>query len=122
MRILKSQASYLPQSALDNLVVINSVEYIQVQPTFFYESSLNLILLIFLLILRPRKKFHGQIGLLYVIGYGFIRFFVESLRTDQLTIGNTGVAVSQIVAILMIAIGALLYIYLKKKGKEETSV
>lgn len=40
MRILKDQASYIPQSALDNIINVNGTEYIQVQPTFLYDHSL----------------------------------------------------------------------------------
>ena len=116
MRILKEQASYLPQSALNNLITVNGTEYIQVHPTFLYESSLNLCLLVFLLILRKHKKFNGQIASLYMFGYGIIRFFVESLRTDQLQIGSTGIAVSQAVSAVLIIIGIIFYIKLKKES------
>ncbi len=119
MRILKDQASYIPQSVLDNIINVNGTEYIQVQPTFLYESFLNLCLLIFLLILRKHKKFNGQIGTLYLIGYGTIRFIVESFRTDQLTIGQSGIAVSQIVSIILALCGIVLYIKLYKKSKTE---
>ena len=119
MRILKDQASYIPQSVLDKIVNVNGTEYIQVQPTFLYESFLNFCLLIFLLILRKHKKFNGQIGTLYLIGYGIIRFIVESFRTDQLTIGSTGIAVSQVVSIILTLCGIIFYIKLYNKSKTE---
>ncbi len=122
MRILKQQASYIPQSALDNIINISGVEYIQVQPTFLYESFLNLCLLIFILIIKRHKKFNGQIGMLYVIGYGFIRIFVESFRTDQLKIASTGIAVSQVVSAAFIILGIIIYIKLKNKKQRMDSI
>ena len=63
-------------------VMINGVEYVQVQPTFLYESVLNLVLLILLLIFRDKKKFYGETFCRYLMGYGVIRFIVEGFRTD----------------------------------------
>ncbi|MCR5654074.1 MAG: prolipoprotein diacylglyceryl transferase [Lachnospiraceae bacterium] len=71
------------------------VNYIQVHPTFLYESGLNLCLLIVLLLYRRHKKFNGEIALGYIGGYGLIRFFVEGMRTDQLKFPGTDLAVSQ---------------------------
>ncbi len=78
------------------VVTIDSVNYIQVHPTFLYESLWNLCLLMFLLWYRKRKRFEGELTLFYITGYGVGRFFIESLRTDQLLIGR--IPVSMIVA------------------------
>ena len=45
----------------NNILTIDGVEYIQVHPTFLYESLWNLALLIFLIIYTKRKKFDGEI-------------------------------------------------------------
>lgn len=81
--------------------------YIQVHPTFLYESMWNLLLLILLLNYRKHKKFHGEICLLYLGGYGLGRFFVEGLRTDQLLVPGTSIAVSQVVALTCVAIAVI---------------
>jgi len=81
--------------------IVDGANYIQVHPTFLYESSLNLILLLVLWFYRKHKKFDGDMMLIYLGGYGIIRFFVEGLRTDQLQIGSTGIAVSQMLGILL---------------------
>ena len=98
-------------------VMINGVEYVQVQPTFLYESVLNLVLLILLLIFRDKKKFYGETFCRYLMGYGVIRFIVEGFRTDQLKIGS--VAVSQILsAVLFVAALAIVIVMrLRLKGK-----
>jgi phosphatidylglycerol:prolipoprotein diacylglycerol transferase len=90
----------------ENIVTFNGTEFIQVHPTFLYESFFNLILLTILLIYRPRKKFNGEIVLLYLLGYGIIRFFVESLRTDQMMLFNTGLPLNQVTAVLFAGVSA----------------
>ncbi len=84
--------------------IVDGANYIQVHPTFLYESTLNLILLLVLWFYRKHKKFDGDMMLIYLGGYGIIRFFVEGLRTDQLQIGSTGIAVSQMLGIGLFAL------------------
>ena len=54
------------------------------QATFFYESALNTLLLIVMLISYPHFRKKGYLLPFYMIGYGVIRCFVEGLRTDSL--------------------------------------
>lgn len=84
--------------------IVDGANYIQVHPTFLYESALNLVLLLVLWFYRKHKKFDGDMMLIYLGGYGIIRFFVEGLRTDQLQIGSTGIAVSQMLGIGLFAL------------------
>ncbi|MCL2223408.1 MAG: prolipoprotein diacylglyceryl transferase [Defluviitaleaceae bacterium] len=94
----------------ENMVYFNGVQYFQVHPTFLYEAFFNFLLMLALLIYRPRKRFGGEILLLYFFGYGIIRFFVESLRTDQMMFLNTGLPLNQLVAILFAIASAILII------------
>ncbi len=95
----------------DNPVVIDGITYIQVHPTFLYESVWNLCILILLVVYSKHKKFNGEIFLLYLIGYGLGRVWIEGLRTDQLFLWNTPFAVSQLLsALLVIAAGMFLVI------------
>ena len=75
--------------------------YIQVHPTFLYEGTLNLILLLIIIFMTKRKKYDGQLCLMYFGGYGIIRFIVEGIRTDQLHIKGTNIAVSQLLGLLL---------------------
>ena len=77
------------------------VNYVQVHPTFLYESLWNIGVLALMLLLWKKKHFDGEMTLLYFAGYGIGRFFIEGLRTDQLQIGNTGIAVSQMLGITL---------------------
>ncbi len=78
------------------VVKIDNVNYMQVHPTFLYESVWNLCLLIIMLCFRKHKRFEGELTLFYFTGYGVGRFLIESLRTDQLLVGK--IPVSMIVA------------------------
>ena len=78
-------------------------------PTFLYESIFCLIGCIVLLTIRKFKKIKtGNLFSIYLIWYGILRFFIESLRTDSLMIGNLKVA--QLVSIFMIIFGIFLLI------------
>ncbi|MFW6015449.1 MAG: prolipoprotein diacylglyceryl transferase [bacterium] len=120
MLLKTKQVKYIPEDLLDNIVIRNGVEYIQVQPTFFYESLWNIGVLIFLLFYRKRKKFTGEIFAFYVLGYAIGRFWIEGLRTDQLLIAGTSIAISQVVALLS-AIIALSIIIIKRRRLSKTS-
>lgn len=92
----------ITQAMWDHAVTINGVEFIQVSPTFLYESLWNLGLLVILLFLIGRKRFDGQIFLTYVMGYGLGRMWIEGLRTDQLLVPQTAIPVSQLLSGAMV--------------------
>lgn len=101
--------------------IVEGTNYIQVHPTFLYESFLNLCLFIIMLLYRKHKRFDGEMTLFYLGGYGIIRFFVEGLRTDQLQIGTTGIAVSQMLGLGLFAVSVIvaviMHIRVSKKAK-----
>lgn len=104
--------------------IAEGTNYIQVHPTFLYESFLNLILLLIMWAYRKHKKFDGEMTLWYLGGYGIIRFFVEGLRTDQLQIGQTGIAVSQMLGGVLFAASLITAIVvhsrLRRKAKAQS--
>lgn len=116
MRYQLSQvrASDVSTDILQNLVTVNGVEYIQVHPTFLYESLWSLCVFIILLILQRKKKFNGQVCAMYFFGYALGRVWIEGLRTDQLCIGS--VPVSQALSAALIVVSVVLYVYLKKRS------
>ena len=105
-----------------NMETVKGVSYIQVHPTFLYESLWCLMVLIIMLIYRKHKKFNGEVFLVYLLGYGLGRFRIEGLRTDQLLILKIGLPVSQILAGVLVVVSLALIIYkrieLKKVEKE----
>ena len=69
-------------------------------PTFLYESLWNALGFVALHILSNKRKYDGQVALGYCAWYGLGRAFIEGLRTDSLYLGNTGIRVSQLLAVL----------------------
>ncbi len=98
--------------------MVGDVMYVQVHPTFLYESLWNLALLIFMMLYVKRKKFHGEIFCSYLFFYGIGRFWIEGVRTDQLKLWGTNLPVSQVLAAILIVIAVVLYIVLKKRKEE----
>lgn len=80
-----------------------------VHPTFLYESLGNLLIFAVLLWVRRRAQFHLETTAWYLMLYGILRFLVESIRTDALFIGNTGIRVSMALSFVMFVVG---FVYL----------
>lgn len=80
-----------------------------VHPTFLYESIWCLILFFILIYIARKRKFPGQIVLLYGMLYSIERFFVEGLRTDSLMLH--GLKQAQIISVAIFAISFILYFY-----------
>ncbi len=98
---------------------------VECQPTFLYESLWNLIGFIIINLLYKKKKFDGQVVLMYLTWYGFGRMLIEGLRTDSLYVGP--IRISQLVGFLCFVVGlALIVIFSiradKKKAVVATSV
>ena len=109
--------SFLESMHLPNFIIngmyINGNYY---HPTFLYESVLNLVCFIILMILRKNKKIKlGVITGIYLMWYGVVRFFVESLRTDSLMLGTLRMA--QVISLVLVIIGLLLIIFSYKKER-----
>lgn len=92
-------------------VLVQGATYIQVHPTFLYESVWNCCVLLILILYSKHKKFNGEIFLLYLIGYGLGRVWIEGLRTDQLILWNTTIPVSQLLSALLVVIAVVVLIY-----------
>lgn len=64
--------------------IIEAGEYIEVHPTFLYESICTFILFLMLTKMQKKRKFKGQITAIYLISYGIIRAIIECIRVDSL--------------------------------------
>lgn len=108
--ISENIAAHIPEGA----------NYINVHPTFLYESLWNLGVMVLMLAYRKHKRFDGELCLLYLGGYGLGRFIIEGIRTDTLFLPGTTIPVSQVLAMLMlifaVAADIALRIRLKKKS------
>jgi phosphatidylglycerol:prolipoprotein diacylglycerol transferase len=98
-------------------VEVDGVRYIQVHPTFLYESVWNLFLLIFILWFTKKRQYDGQLFLIYLLGYGLGRVWIEALRTDQLLFFGTSIPVSQMLSAVLVLSSAVI-LFLKRHKKE----
>lgn len=94
------------------------LDYIQVQPTFLYESLWNLMVLIIILVFRKKKKFDGEVILWYLMGYGLGRAIIEGFRTDQLIMPLTGWPVSQALSIVLCLAATTVWVIKRVKIKK----
>jgi len=110
----------LNNDVLSHVMETDGVKYIQVHPTFLYESCWNLALLIFMLWYRKRKKFDGEVFFIYLGGYGLGRMIIEGLRTDSLLLPHTNIAVSQLLAGICFVVSIICVIIGRKRVKNAT--
>lgn len=104
-----------------HMETVDGVSYIQVSPTYLYESMWCLALLILLLLYRRHKKFQGEVFLMYLFGYGAGRAWIEGLRTDQLWIPGTEIPVSQVLAGTIVVVSFVLIVYNRIKIKKKAA-
>jgi phosphatidylglycerol:prolipoprotein diacylglycerol transferase len=92
-------------------------------PTFFYESTLNVLGFSIMLILRRIKKIHfGEIFAFYLIWYGGVRIFIETMRTDPLTFELFGMTLKSaiVTSTIMILAAIAVSVYVRMKRPNET--
>ena len=104
--VLESEFFYFIRMGLSHGEGAKIVSYYH--PTFLYESLWNLVGFIIINALYKKKKFDGQIVLMYVTWYGFGRMLIEGLRTDSLYLGVF--RISQIVGFACFVVGAILLV------------
>lgn len=101
----------------------SATTYMDVHPTFLYESLWNVIgLLLLYFVVSRARRFDGENTCFYFIWYGLGRFWIEGLRTDSLylfhwTLFGQRIRVSQAVSLVMVLVctGILIYRLAVKK-------
>ncbi len=107
-------------------VWVTASEYIEVHPTFLYESLWNLIgLALIVFVIAKRRSFDGENACFYFIWYGLGRAWIEGLRTDTLKLFGwelfgQPIRVSQLlsVALAAAALGVLIVNKRRPRGRE----
>jgi len=92
---------------------------IPVHPTFLYESAWTMIGFLFVVWYTKRRRFTGELTLMYFFINGLGRMFIEGLRTDSLTLG--AFKVSQVLAAVMVFGSLILWIIANNKVKVQTA-
>lgn len=110
----------ITQEMIDNVLIVEGKEFVQVHPTFLYESIWNMIVLLAIFLYRRYKKFDGEMFAMYVWGYGLGRVWIEGLRTDSLMLFGLNFKTSQLLAALCV-VGASIYIVYKRVQVGKTS-
>ncbi len=88
-------------------------------PLFLYESIANLIIFIFLIWYRKkRKKNNGELLALYGIFYGLVRFFLEAMRQEEFVLKFMGLSIAQLVSVILVITGIGIY-FLRRKFKKD---
>lgn len=97
------------------------IDGVKVHPTFLYESIWNFLVFFFLRWYgRNKQKEQGEVFLLYIILYSFIRFFIEGLRTDSLMMGS--IRVAQLVSVIGIVLAAGYFIIRRRKYNNKNEI
>lgn len=112
------RASDVTDLMMEHIEYINEMAFIQVHPTFLYESLWNLGVFLMLWLYRKKKKFQGELFLLYLAGYGAGRFWIEGIRTDQLVMNN-GMAASQVLAGILVIASVITIVVIRTKALKE---
>ena len=88
-----------------------------VHPCFFYESMGCLLGFLVLSFWSKRRKYDGQIFLMYLAWYGTVRFFIEGLRTDSLMAGS--LKFSQMVSAVLVVASVIIQLVMLSKRKRD---
>lgn len=111
--------SYITDELYSHAVSVNGTSYIQVHPTFLYESAWNICVLAVILLFTRRRKYDGQLFLIYLLGYGAGRVWIEGLRTDQLLFPGTKIAVSQVLSGILAVTAVIVLVWKAVKERKK---
>lgn len=103
---------YLPDFIMNQMCIEGTMYH----PTFFYESIWNVLIFVFLLVLRRYNPIRGEVFLSYVIAYSAGRFFIEGMRMDSLYIPGTDIRMAQFISVVLIIFTIGLMIYRRVSG------
>ncbi len=110
---------------------VSPTQYIEVHPTFLYESLWNLVgLLLLLFVVSKGRRFDGENTWFYFLWYGLGRFWIEGLRTDSLylfdwTFMGQPIRVSQALSLVLVIVAAFMLFYnikIRKRSSEDLLV
>ncbi len=88
---------------------------VNVHPCFLYESIWCICGFFVLNYFSKKRKFSGEMFLMYGVWYGFGRFFIEYLRTDSLMIGKMKVSMLVSALIFLVCLALLVFMYKRSK-------
>ena len=111
------EAHGIETNSIFRMGIMENGTYIQVHPTFLYESICTFLIFIFLFVKRNKRNYQGELTYTYFFLYGIVRAFIEGLRTDSLMLENK--RISQMLSIILSIICGSILIYKRLKNKNE---
>lgn len=97
--------------------IIENGNYIQVHPTFLYESICTFLIFLLLYLIRNKRSYSGQLTYIYFFLYGLARTAIEGLRIDSLMLGD--LRISQVLSAFLCITFGIILVYKEIKKKEE---
>lgn len=113
---INGEAHGTTTSSIFRMGIIENGIYMEVHPTFLYESICTLIIFFILMYVRNHRKYKGQLTIIYLLLYSLIRIIIEGLRTDSLMIGN--IRISQLISIIIFIVVIIILIYNYKRERK----
>lgn len=102
--------------------IIENLRYIEVHPTFLYESIVDIIIFIILIKLKNKNHYNGFLTYLYIVLYSFARFFIEGIRTDSLMLANIRISQAFSAVLFVAFLTILVYKKVKNMKKDRTVI
>lgn len=103
------EAYGIQTSSIFRMGILENNSYIEVMPTFLYESICNFVIFIILYSIRNKRKYKGQLTFLYLSLYGLIRCIIEGIRIDSLMLGS--LRISQLISVILFVTFTVLLLY-----------
>jgi len=100
-------------------VVFPYVDGLSRYPTQLYSAGINLLLFVLLLWYYPRRRFTGEVFVLYLLGYSVYRFVIEFWRENWAFVGPF--SVSQFYSLIIFGLAVIAYIGLRKRANSRKS-
>lgn len=125
-----TQTLHIPEFIANNMYITKGLHGLSVEPitgfyhpTFLYESMLNLVGFGIMLVLRRLDKTHfGDLLAFYLIWYGGVRIFIETMRTDPLLFDLFGITFKSaiVTSVIMILLGIGFALFVRKARPGDT--
>lgn len=118
MQIPLDSVSYcaVTENMRKHIETIDGQQFIQVRPLFVAAFIWSIFVLAVVIFYKGRRKFEGELFLVYLVVYSLGRFCIEGARADALTLPGTGWKVSCVMAGSVILVSALLLIYARTQN------
>ena len=121
--ILGMTGGEIRRTILESSSLCETMDYLKpVHPCFLYESVWCLLGFLLISLYSKRRKYDGQILLMYMAWYGAERFVVEGLRTDSLMSGNIRFSqmLSLVICVVSVIVQTIMFFSVRRNPEKYT--